>query len=227
MAHALAAHPGHKAVWAVMAGILMTAAIVAIFLLAPAEQSMGAVQRILYVHVSVAWLALIGLVATSATGCVYLLRRDLIWDQWSQAAAELGWLCGTLTLVTGSLWASEAWNTWWTWDPRLTTAFVLWLIYCGYLLVRGNVEDPHARARVSAVVAIVGLLDVPLVVMATRWFRGIHPVAPEMDPMMRGVLFISAFSFASFFGLLLVVRRKQIHQESVIAAMEQAAVGLR
>ncbi len=223
MPNARAVHAGQKTIWASLAGGLMSAAFVAIFFLAPTEQSMGAVQRILYVHVSVAWLALLGLVASAATGCVYLLRRDLIWDHWSQAAAELGWLCATLTLVTGSLWASEAWNTWWTWDPRLTTAFVLWLIYSGYLLIRSNVEDPHARARVGAVVAIVGVLDVPLVVMATRWFRGIHPVAPEMEPMMRGVLFFSAFSFASFFGLLLFLRRKQLRQESLITALERAA----
>jgi heme exporter protein C len=154
---------------------------------------------------------------------LYLLRRDLAWDHWSQASAELGWLACTLTLVTGSLWASEAWGTWWTWDPRLTTAFILWLIYSGYLIVRSSQEEPHRRARVAAVVAIIGVLDVPLVILATRWFRGIHPVAPQMEPVMRGVLLLTAVSFVAFFGLLLVRRQRQIRLGRAIATLEQTA----
>jgi len=202
---------------------LMTAAFLAIFYLAPTERTMGAVQHIMYVHVAVAWLGLLGCLITAAAGLIYLVRRDLAWDHWSQASAELGWLACTLTLVTGSLWASEAWGTWWTWDPRLTTAFILWLIYSGYLIVRSSQEDPHRRARVAAVVAIIGVLDVPLVVLATRWFRGIHPVAPQMEPAMRGVLLLSAISFVAFFGLLLVLRRKQIQAEQTLSILEQRA----
>jgi heme exporter protein C len=208
---------------AVPASLVVTS-LLFIFLLAPTEETMGGIQRIMYVHVSVAWLGLLGLVITAAAGSLFLIRRDLAWDHWSQASAELGWLACTLTLVTGSLWASEAWGTWWTWDPRLTTAFVLWLVYSGYLIVRSSQEDPHRRARVAAVVAIIGVLDVPLVVLATRWFRGIHPVAPQMEPVMRAVLLFSAVSFLAFFGLLMVVRRRQIRLESAITALEQAVV---
>ena len=90
---------------------------------------MGDAQRIVYVHVAVAWLGLLGFVHRwPARRADVSLRRDLAWDHWSQAAAELGWLCCGLTLVTGSLWAHAAWGTWWTWDPRLTTAFILWAI---------------------------------------------------------------------------------------------------
>lgn len=204
--------------------ILLTAAFLAIFFVAPTERTMGEVQRIVYVHVSVAWLGLLGIVITAGTGLIYLIRRELAWDDWSQSAGELGWLASTLTLVTGSLWAREAWGTWWTWEPRLTTMFILWLIYSGYLIVRASQNDPHRRARLSAVLAIVGMLDVPPVVMATRWFRGMHPVAPQMEPVMRGVLLLSAVSFVAFFGLLLVLRRKQIRLEHAIATLEQAVV---
>jgi heme exporter protein C len=202
---------------------LLTAAFLAIFFLAPTERTMGEVQRIMYVHVPVAWLGLLGLVITAGTGLIYLIRRDLAWDHWSQAAGELGWLACTLTLATGSLWASEAWGTWWTWDPRLTTMFILWLINSGYLIVRVSQKDPHRRACLGAVLAIVGLLDVPPVVMATRWFRGMHPVAPQMEPTMRRVLLLTAIGFAALFGVLLALRRKQIKAERMLALLEQRA----
>jgi heme exporter protein C len=206
---------------------LLAASFFAIFVLAPTEQTMGDVQRIMYVHISLAWLALLGMVIAAGTGLVYLVRRDLAWDHWSQSAGELGWLAATLTLVTGSLWASEAWGTWWTWDPRLTTMFVLWLVYSGCLTIRAIVVDSHHRACACAVLAIFGTIDVPLVVMATRWFRGMHPVAPQMDPAMRAVLLFTAFSFAAFFGVLLVLRRNQIRTTSVLSCSEKRGATAR
>ena len=200
---------------------LLAAGILAACLIAPTEATMGHVQRILYVHVAVAWFALLSFVVMAATGLMYLVRRQLKWDHWSQAAGKLGWLCSSLTLLTGSFWAHEAWGTWWTWDPRLTTAFVLWAIYSGYLIVRAGLEDPHRRARLSAVVAILGLLDVPLVILATRWFRGVHPVSPEMEPAMRIILLLCVLGFSAFFALLLGRRRLQLDQEDRLASLEQ------
>ena len=126
-----------------LAAGLVPIALAVVFFVAPTEPTMGQAQRIVYVHVAVAWLALAGFIVMAASGGMYLLRRDLAWDHWARAAAELGWLCCTLTLATGSLWAHAAWNTWWTWDPRLTASFVLWTMYGGYLLIRGSLEDPH------------------------------------------------------------------------------------
>jgi heme exporter protein C len=181
-----------------------------IFFVAPTEATMGDVQRILYLHVSVAWCGLAGCVAMACCGGIYLVHRRLEWDFWSQAAGEVGWLCTTLTLVTGSAWAHEAWGTWWTWEPRLTSSLVLWIFFAGIFLVRTSMEDPHRRGRISAVLALVGLCDVPLVIMATRWFRGVHPVTPEMDPTMRLVLFAAVFSFTVLFAFLVVQRRRQL-----------------
>jgi heme exporter protein C len=192
-------------------------AIVAATTLAPAEKTMGSIQRILYLHVPVAWLGLLGFMVMAATGAVYLLRRDFEWDHWAQSAAELGWLCCGLTLVTGSVWARSAWGTWWTWDPRLTAAGVLWLIYSGCLIARANVPDPHGRARLGAVLAIIGMLDVPLVVMATRWFRGMHPVSPEMDPRMRAALAVSFVGFTALFAVLVMRRRDQLRSAGMSA----------
>ncbi len=196
--------------WQAIAAVMVTTAIVAIFLLAPTEETMGAAQRIVYIHVSVAWMGLASFVLMAITGGGYLIRRQLAWDHWSRAALEIGWLCCSLTLATGSLWAHAAWNTWWTWDPRLTTAFVLWAIYSAALVLRSGQEDPHRRARTGAIVAIIGLLDVPLVIMATRWFRGIHPKSPHMEPSMRLVLLTSVVCFTLFFTMLLLLRRSQL-----------------
>jgi heme exporter protein C len=192
-----------------VAAPMVATAIVAIFLVAPTEATMGDAQRIVYIHVSVAWTALASFVIMAASGGMYLVRRNLAWDHWSRAALEIGWLCCTLTLATGSLWAHSAWNTWWTWDPRLTTAFVLWAMYSAALVLRSGIDDPHRRARIGAVVAIVGLLDVPLVIMATRWFRGIHPKSPHMEPTMQAVLATSVVCFTAFFAVLLLMRRGQ------------------
>jgi len=206
---------------AVAVACLLVFALVAILFLTPTERTMGPAQRVLYVHVAMAWLALVGFLLVAAAGAVYLVRRDLGWDHWAAAAAELGWLCCGLTLASGSLWAREAWGTWWTWDPRLTTSFILWGIYSGYLVLRASVEEPHQRARVAAVLAVVGVVDVPLVAMATRWFRGIHPVAPQMEPSMRIVLLVSVVGFTALFADLLAFRREQIRQEAILLAMEQ------
>jgi heme exporter protein C len=194
-----------------------------IFVFAPREVTMGDVQRILYLHVAVAWCGLAGCLAMGGTAALCLLRRDLIWDHWSRASGEVGWLCTTLTLATGSLWAHEAWNTWWTWEPRLTSSLILWLMFAGYFLVRSSMQDAERRARISAVLAVLSLVDVPLVVMATRWFRGVHPVTPEMEPRMRLVLLVSVVSFTALFVLLAIVRRRQLTLMEHIAAAERGA----
>ncbi len=213
---------GRRVVWTALAGGLLTVAIIAICCV-PTEQTMGDAQRIVYVHVAVAWLGLLGFVAVAGGGVGYLLSRDLTWDQWSQAACEVGWLCSTLTLITGSLWAHAAWGTWWTWDPRLVTSFILWAFYSGHLILRSSLDDAHLRARFGAVLAIVGVADVPLVVMATRWFRGIHPVAPAMEPSMRYALLASVLGLTAVMTLLVVRRRTQLEMERRVAQFQLCA----
>lgn len=206
----LADRVNKSAVMGVTIACLVFLAAVMIFFVAPTESTMGHAQRILYLHVSVAWCGLAGCLVMGFCGAMYLVRRRLDWDHWSQAAGEVGWLCTSLTLLSGSAWAHEAWGTWWTWEPRLTSSLVLWIIYAGIFLVRSSVEDPHVRARIGAVLAVLGMSDVPLVIMATRWFRGVHPVTPEMDPMMRLVLLTSVVGFTAFFAYLAVARRGQL-----------------
>jgi heme exporter protein C len=190
------------------------------FFIAPTEDTMGDVQRILYVHVSVAWCGLASCVAMGVCAAMFLSSKRLEWDHWSQAAAEVGWLCTTLTLVTGSAWAHEAWGTWWTWDPRLTSSLILWIIYAGIIFVRASIDDPYRRARIGGILAIAGLSDVPLVIMATRWFRGVHPVTPEMDSTMRLVLLCCVLSFMALFVYLIVQRRRQLGLSERVEQLE-------
>lgn len=206
----------------IVLGLVLTA-ILLIFCVAPTEATMGDVQRILYLHVSVAWCGLLGCLGMGTCGALYVARRNLEWDHRSQAAAEVGWLCATLTLVTGSLWAHEAWGVWWTWEPRLTSSLVLWLIFAGIFLVRAGIDEPHRRARIGAVLAILGLGDLPLVVMATRWFRGVHPVSPEMDHRMRLVLLAAVVSFTALFAFLAWQRQRQLGLGERVAVLESHA----
>lgn len=199
---------------------LLLASLAMAMVLAPTEETMGQVQRVLYIHVAVAWLGLLGFIVMGATGLAYLFTRNLAWDHWSHAANEIGWLCSSLTLLTGSLWAHSAWGTWWTWDPRLTTMFILWALYSGCLVVRGSVREPHHSARIAGTLAILGMLDLPLVIMATRWFRGIHPVSPEMEPGMQITLLLNVIAFTVFFGLLFARRHSQLLTERLLHELE-------
>jgi heme exporter protein C len=201
----------------------LTAAVLMIFLYAPTEATMGEVQRIVYLHVSVAWCGLAGSVALGAFGLAYLRRRRLAWDQWSQAAGEVSWLCVSITLITGSIWAHEAWGVWWTWEPRLTSLLILWLIYTGLFLVRSGTDDPHARARRSALLSMLAVSDIPLVTMATRWFRGVHPVSPEMDGRMQLVLLVTVLSFTVFFAACVLQRRRQLGLLERVTNLEASA----
>ncbi|NUQ62381.1 MAG: cytochrome c biogenesis protein CcsA [Pirellulales bacterium] len=208
----------------VLLGGLTATAVFGVFGFAPTEESMGEVQKIVYIHVPVAWFSLLALGVMAGAGLAYLARRDLRWDAWAEAAGETGWLCSTLTLLTGSLWAHEAWGTWWTWDPRLTSMFVLWMIYSGCLIVRGSLEDRHRRARAGSVLAVVGVVDLPLVVMATRWFRGIHPASPEMEPAMHVVLLLTVATFTALMFTVLARRYRQIGLERRLAELEDRLV---
>lgn len=187
---------------------------------APTEATMGEVQKILYMHVSVAWCGLAGCLGMGGFGAIYLACRRLTWDHAARAAAEVGLLCSSLTLVTGSLWAHEAWGVWWTWEPRLTTSFVLWLIYAGMFLVRTGIDDAHRRARTGAILSVLAVCDVPIVIVATRWFRGVHPVTPEMDPGMRAVLITAVVGFTAFFAMIALQRWRQLEREERVAELE-------
>ncbi len=143
---------------------------------APTEITMGQVQRVFYFHVGTAWVGMLGFMLAAVTGVVYLVTKNMKWDRFSVAAVEVSTMFFFITIVLGSIWARPAWNTWWTWDPRLTTAAITELIYIAYFMLRAGIEDPEKRARFGAVYTLLGGISVPITFMVIRLFRTIHPV---------------------------------------------------
>lgn len=169
----------------------------AVFFLAPAERTMGDIQRIFYFHVASAWTAFVAFFTVFVANVLYLIRRKHQWDHLAVSAAEVGIAFCTVVLITGPIWAKPVWGIWWTWDARLTSTFVLWLLYVSYLLLRTMLEDVERRALVSAVFGIFAFLDVPIVYMSIRWWRTQHPQpviaggeGSGLDPGMWRVLLI-------------------------------------
>ena len=167
--------------------ILLLAATYMVFFYAPQEAVMGDVQRVFYFHVAAGWVGMLGFIGAAVSGIIYLIKKDRKWDIVGLAAVEIGIVFIFINIVTGSIWARPIWNPWWTWDPRLTTATVMLLIYLAYLMLRQGIEDPDRRARFGAVYAIIGSLSVPLTYFSARIFRTIHPVLiGDSDPGATG-----------------------------------------
>ena len=147
-----------------------------VFFYAPMEATMGQVQRVFYFHVSAGWVGMLGFIGAAVCGIIYLFTGNRKWDIIELGAVEIGMVFAFINVVTGSIWARPIWNTWWTWDPRLTTATIMLLIYAAYLMLRAGIDDPDRRARFGAIYAIIGSLSVPLTYFSARLFRTIHPI---------------------------------------------------
>jgi len=198
----------------VVALVLLAAAAYLALVFAPTEAVMGQVQRVFYFHIGTAWTALLGFIAAGVAGVVFLATKDEKWDIVEVAAVEISLVFFLITIVLGSIWARPVWNTWWTWDPRLTTAAVTELIYIAYFMLRQGIEDPGRRARFGAVYTIVGAVSAPITFFAIRLFRTIHPVVIgsgdpgaegsfSMVPDMKVAFFFALFAFTIIFVDLL------------------------
>ncbi|MDP7286159.1 MAG: cytochrome c biogenesis protein [Dehalococcoidales bacterium] len=189
---------------------LMVTALYLIFVIAPIERTMGIVQKIFYLMVPMGWLALLSFLVVFIGSILYLKKRSLRWDILSYSSAEVGVIFTTLALVTGSIWAKPAWGVWWTWEPRLTATLVLWLIYLTYFMVRSFATEESRGATFAAIVGIIGFIDIPIIVLATTLWRGLHPGAlifqGGLDPTMLLTLIISLLTFSTLYALILMQR---------------------
>lgn len=194
----------------------LAAGVVAAFGYAPRELVQGNVQRIMYVHVPAVLTAYLAFAITLGGSIAHLATRRPGGDRVAAAAAELGVLFTGITIVSGSIWGKPTWGTWWTWDARLTSTAVLFLVYVGYLLLRAMVEDPDRRARYAAVVGIVGAANIPIVHFSVKWWRALHQpstiLGPEPSPIAAPIalaLLVNWLAFTLLF-LYFLVRRVEL-----------------
>jgi heme exporter protein C len=203
---------GRMAATLFIVALVMCAGYAALFI-APEEATMGLIQRIFYFHVA-AWSSMfIAFYIAVFANIAYLITRRAKFDWLGLASVEVGVMCCTIGLVTGPIWAHPVWGVWWTWDARLATTFILWLLYISYLLLRGLVDEPQRRAMLSAVFGIFAFLDVPLVYVSNRLWRTTHPQPvilggdkSGLDPTMGKVLGFCIFAILGVMILVLLDR---------------------
>jgi len=181
---------------------------------APLEAVMGMVQKIFYFHVSAGWVGMLSFLTAAIAGGLYLRSRQLLWDIISSSAVEIGLVFTLACIASGSIWAKPVWNTWWTWDPRLTTVSIMALIYAVYFILRRGIEEPHRQARLASVYVILGFITVPLTFFSIRLLRTIHPLifnaaslaggaSLDLTPRMVHTFIISLAAFTLVYAALL------------------------
>jgi heme exporter protein C len=211
----------------VVAAVLLLTGIAAAFFLAPVaiDPNTGKElihQKILYFHVPVAETSLIAFIVAAIFGGLFIIKRERKYDFLSLAGVELGYTFAVLVMITGMLWDKTAWNTWWIWEPRLTTYFVLILMYAGYFVLRGAISEESTKARFGAVYSIIAAVNVPLTFFAIRLIPEDNKVMPLQHPVMFGVtgvglkgwmlgaFLINMFAMFAFFTALLLVRYRTL-----------------
>jgi heme exporter protein C len=170
---------------------------------------MGDVYRIFYAHVPQVQMAMVAMTINFVCSVAFLFKKSFVTDALAQASAEVGVFFGSIGVLLGSIWARPTWGAWWTWDPRLTTAAILLVIYLGYLALRRFVEDPDKRATWSSVMGIIAFVDVPVLWFSVRWWRSLHQTQSStstVDPLMSMVLLWSNVMFMAIFFVFLYQR---------------------
>ena len=222
-----------RAIWGALVVLLVIAAAYASFFVAPTENTMGEIQRIFYLHAASGWAGMTAFFVCFVANIFYVLGRKQKWDWIAVSAAEVGLAFTTVLLITGPIWAHPVWGIWWTWDARLTSTFILWMLYVAYLLLRGMVEEPDRRALLSAIFGVFAFIDVPLVFGAIRWWRTQHPQPVIMggpgsglEPTMRKVFFFSVLAMHALMVLLLSERyRLEKTREEFLEVQREAEAG--
>lgn len=212
--------------------VAMGVAIGLVFLYAPEERVMGAPQRIFYFHVPMALMTFLSVFVLLVGSIGYLWTRRSAWDDLGRAASDTGLLFCTLVLVTGPIWAKPAWGVWWTWEARLTTTLLLWLLLVGIRMVRSYAVNRDQGARLAAVIGIVAALDVPIIYKAVDWWRGQHPVlfrqggGQALAPGMSETFSFCIVTFVLLFALLLATRYRLARLEDrSLHAIERLRAG--
>jgi heme exporter protein C len=203
-----------------LSAISLGVGLVMAFGVAPRETTQGNVQRIMYVHPPLAWVAYVAFAVVAAASIVYLARRRPAADRLAHASAEVGVVFTGLAIATGSIWGKPTWGTWWTWDARLTSVAILFVMYVGYLLLRGTIDDRDRAARYCAVLGIVAALDMPLVHFSVYWWRTLHQPPSLMkpggfsgSPAILWPLLVNLAAFTLLYAYLVAKRARLLRAE--------------
>jgi heme exporter protein C len=191
--------------------VALAALLVAALMVVPEDATQGPPQRIFYIHVPSAWIGFLAFFVVFVCSVGVLATGKRRWDDVAAASAEVGVVFTSGVLITGPLWGRPVWGVYWTWDPRLTSFLMLWLIYVSYLVFRGYVPDAARRARYAAVLGIVGFLDVPIVYLSVRWWRSEHPgqlifERGGLPTSMLVVLLLGLVAFTLLYAYLMALR---------------------
>jgi len=204
----------------IIAAVLLARNLYSIFMQLPDEASQGMIYCIIFFHVPAAITAMLGAGVTCVTSIAYLLTKNLKYDAISVSVTEVGLAFLAANLVTGSIWGRIIWGIWWTWDARLTSALVCWLLYAGYLMLRHAIEEPTSRARIAAVFNIFAFVDVPIVIFSIKWWRTQHPQpvfwgGGSIDPAMylTAVLNLVALILLGVVLSLIRLRQEEVQRE--------------
>src|SRR6201981_2817028 len=221
---------GKRILFGIAAVFLVVAGAYASFYIAPTERTMGLIQRIFYFHAATAWAGETTFFVCFVANLLYIWKRDPKYDWLGVSCAEVGLVCITVVLITGPIWAHPVWGIWWTWDARLTSTFVLWLLYISYLLLRSLIEEPDRRALLSSLFGIFAFIDVPIVFGAIRWWRTQHPAPVIMGgpnsglaPGMRGTFFFAVFAMHILMWFLISERYSLEKMRSDVELLRQEA----
>ena len=197
-------------------------------ILSPEDVNQGSTVRIMYIHVPTIWVAYIAFILTAVCSAFYLSgrNRSLAWDRVAGASAEIGVLFVALSLITGSLWGRITWGVYWVWDARLTSTAFLFITYVGYLAVRRLDGTQRQRARRCSVIALLAVLEIPLVHFSVRLWRSLHQEASvatggtdvELDDLMLFSLFFGLVAFSVLFIWLLMHRQRMLYLEDAMSS---------
>jgi len=207
-----------------LAAVGLGAGLVMAFGVAPREATQGNVQRIMYLHVPSVWVAYVAFAVVFVASIVYLARRAEWADHVAHASAELGVLFTGLTIATGSIWGKPTWGAWWTWDARLTSVSMLFVMYLGYLLLRGMIDEGDRAARYAAVLGVVAALNIPLVHFSVYWWRTLHqppslmrPGGSSMPSVIVAALLVNFAAFSLLYLYFLAKRVRLLRLEAAAA----------
>ena len=219
--------------WIAVAGVLcIGAGLYQGLFTSPADYQQGETVRIMYVHVPSAWMAMFCYTMLAVASGSFLIWKHPLADIAAQAAAPIGAGFTAMALITGALWGQPMWGTWWVWDARLTSVLILFFLYLGYIALVNAFDEPERGARAGAILALVGVVNVPIIKFSVDWWNTLHQPAsltrldaPAIDPAMLVPLLLMALGFKLYFLAVLIIRMRTLLAARRIRALHMVEQG--